>query len=138
VDERGRLSRLLDFVRAHLAEAHTLRSLAQRAAMSIRTLQREFARETGQAPYEWLIGERIERAKELLETSRLSAPVIAARVGLGSAESLRHHFRRRVGTTPAQYRRRFSAAKAWGALSVYRPNTRVRPVPPNVVHSRPP
>ena len=42
------------------------------------------------------------------ETSRLSAPVIAARVGLGSAESLRHHFRRRVGTTPAQYRRRFS------------------------------
>jgi len=29
-------------------------------------------------------------------------------VGLGSAESLRHHFRRRVGTTPGQYRRRFS------------------------------
>ena len=108
LDERGRLSRLLDFVRAHLAEAHTLRSLAARAAMSVRTLQREFARATGQAPHEWLVGERIERAKELLETSRLSAPAIAARVGLGSAESLRHHFRRRVGTTPARYRRRFS------------------------------
>jgi AraC family transcriptional regulator, transcriptional activator FtrA len=108
LDERGRLSRLLDFVRAHPAEAHTLRSLAARAAMSVRTLQREFARATGQAPHEWLVGERIERAKELLETSRLSAPAIAVRVGLGSAESLRHHFRRRVGTTPAQYRRRFS------------------------------
>ncbi|HUL19653.1 MAG TPA: transcriptional regulator FtrA [Steroidobacteraceae bacterium] len=108
LDERGRLSHLLDFVRAHLAQAHTLRSLAARAAMSIRTLQREFARATGQAPHEWLVGERIERAKELLETSRLSTPTIAARVGLGSAESLRHHFRRRVGTTPTRYRQRFA------------------------------
>jgi AraC family transcriptional activator FtrA len=54
------------------------------------------------------VAERIERAKELLETTRLTAQAIAARVGLGSAESLRHHFRRRVGTTPNQYRRRFS------------------------------
>ena len=107
LDERGRLSRLLDFVRAHLAEAHAALACGT-GAMSVRTLQREFARTTGQAPHEWLVGERIERAKELLETSRLSAPAIAARVGLGSAESLRHHFRRRVGTTPARYRRRFS------------------------------
>ena len=39
---------------------------------------------------------------------RLSAQAVAMRVGMGSAESLRHHFRRRVGTTPGQYRRRFS------------------------------
>jgi AraC family transcriptional regulator, transcriptional activator FtrA len=107
-DERGRLARLLDFVRAHLAEAHTLRSLAARAAMSTRTLQREFVQATGQAPYEWIVSERIERAKELLESTRLSAQAVAARVGMGSAESLRHHFRQRLGTTPARYRRRFS------------------------------
>lgn len=107
-DERGRLARLMDFIRAHLGEAHTLRSLAKRAAMSPRTLQREFAAATGQAPYEWLVGERIERAKELLETTRLPAQGIAARVGMGSAESLRHHFRQRLGTTPAQYRQRFA------------------------------
>jgi AraC family transcriptional activator FtrA len=107
-DERGRLARLLDFIRAHLAEVHTLRSLAARAAMSTRTLQREFAQATGQAPYAWIVSERIERAKELLESTRLSAPVVAARVGMGSAESLRHHFRQRLGTTPARYRRRFS------------------------------
>ncbi len=107
-DERGRLARLLDFIRAHLAEAHTLRSLAARAAMSTRTLQREFVQATGQAPYEWIVSERIERAKELLESTRLSAQAVAARVGMGSAESLRHHFRRRLGTTPARYRRRFS------------------------------
>src|SRR5499427_2351710 len=107
-DGRGRLARLMDFVRARPGEAHTVASLAARAAMSPRTLQREFTASTGLAPHRWLVAERIERAKELLETTRLTAQGIAARVGLGSAESLRHHFRRRVGTTPGQYRRRFS------------------------------
>lgn len=107
-DERGRLSKLMDFIRAHLAQPHTLRSLAARAAMSTRTLQREFTAATGQAPYEWIVGERIARAKDLLETTRLTAQGVAARVGIGSAESLRHHFRQRVGTTPARYRQRFS------------------------------
>jgi AraC family transcriptional regulator, transcriptional activator FtrA len=107
-DERGRLARLMDFIRAHPDAPHTLTELAARAAMSPRTLQREFRGATGVAPYEWIIGERIERAKELLETTHLTSQAVAARVGLGSAESLRHHFRRRVGTTPARYRQRFS------------------------------
>jgi AraC family transcriptional regulator, transcriptional activator FtrA len=107
-DGRGRLARLMDFVRAHPARRHTLASLARQAAMSPRTLQREFAAATGQPPHAWLTGERIERAKELLESTRLTAAAIAERTGLGSAESLRHHFRRRVGTTPAAYRRRFA------------------------------
>ncbi|HEY4448506.1 MAG TPA: transcriptional regulator FtrA [Steroidobacteraceae bacterium] len=107
-DGRGRLARLMDFMRAHPSAPHTLASLAARVAMSTRTLQREFVASTGLAPHRWLVAERIERAKELLETTRLSAESIAARVGLGSAESLRHHFRRRVGTTPQRYRQRFS------------------------------
>ncbi|HTL93118.1 MAG TPA: transcriptional regulator FtrA [Steroidobacteraceae bacterium] len=107
-DGRGRLARLMDFMRAHPSAPHTLASLAARAAMSTRTLQREFVARTGLAPHRWLVAERIERAKELLESTRLTAASIAARVGLGSAESLRHHFRRRLGTTPQQYRQRFS------------------------------
>jgi AraC family transcriptional regulator, transcriptional activator FtrA len=106
-DERGRLSKLLDWIRGHLAAEHTVESLAERASMSPRSLQREFKAATGLAPYSWIVRERIERAKELLETGRLPAQRIAERVGMGSAESLRHHFRARVGTTPAQYRARF-------------------------------
>lgn len=107
-DERGRLARLLDFIRAHPGARHTLGALAARAAMSTRTLQREFRAATGQAPYEWIVGERIARARELLETTTLAQQRIAERVGMGSVESLRHHFRRRVGTTPARYRARFA------------------------------
>jgi AraC family transcriptional regulator, transcriptional activator FtrA len=105
---RGRLARLMDYVRAHLAARHSLASLSRRAAMSTRTLQREFRAATGVAPYEWLTAERLACARELLEKTRLSAQAIAERVGIGSEESLRHHFRRRVGTTPAAYRRRFT------------------------------
>ena len=108
IDERGRLAKLLDWIRAHLAVAHTITTLASRAAMSPRTLQREFKAATGLAPYAWIVRERIERAKELLESSRWPTQRIAERVGMGSAESLRHHFRARVGTTPARYRARFT------------------------------
>ena len=115
-DERGRLARLLEFIRAHPEARHTLKSLASRGAMSIRTLQREFRAATGQAPYEWIVGERIGRARELLESTRLAQEMIAERVGIGSAESLRHHFRRRMGTTPARYRARFARRELRAAL----------------------
>jgi AraC family transcriptional regulator, transcriptional activator FtrA len=107
-DERGRLAKLLDWIRGHLAAEHTIESLAAQASMSARTLQREFKAATGLSPYAWIVRERIERAKELLESGRLPAQRIAERVGMGSTESLRHHFRARVGATPAQYRARFS------------------------------
>jgi AraC family transcriptional activator FtrA len=107
-DERGRLARLLDWIRARLSSEHTIESLAAQASMSARTLQREFKAATGLSPYAWIVRERIERAKELLESGRLPAQRVAEKVGMGSAESLRHHFRAQVGATPAQYRARFS------------------------------
>jgi AraC family transcriptional regulator, transcriptional activator FtrA len=100
----------MDWVRAHLAAPHTLRSLAERAAMSPRTLQRQFHDATGMAPYEWLLRERVAFARELLEAQ---APLPMARVaelaGFGSEESLRRHFRRIALTSPGAYRRRFGA-----------------------------
>lgn len=107
-DERGRLAHLLDFIRARPEARHTLKSLAARASMSTRTLQREFRAATGQAPYTWIVGERIGRARELLESTGLTQEAIAERVGIGSAESLRHHFRQRMGTSPTRYRARFA------------------------------
>jgi AraC family transcriptional activator FtrA len=107
-DGRGRLARLLDWARARLDEPHTVASMAKRAAMSPRTLQREFVAALGLSPFEWLLRERVARARELLEGGRWDAARLARHVGLGSAESLRHHFRRVVGTTPAAYARRFA------------------------------
>jgi AraC family transcriptional regulator, transcriptional activator FtrA len=107
-DESGRLARLMDWVRSHPATPHTLRSLAERAAMSPRTLQRQFHDATGMAPYEWVVRERVAVARELLEAP---APLPMARVaelaGFGSEESLRRHFRRIALTSPGAYRKKF-------------------------------
>ncbi|MGN6315689.1 transcriptional regulator FtrA [Trinickia sp.] len=112
-DDGGRLARLIDWMRAHAASPHTIESLARRAAMSARTLQRRFREATGLGPYEWLIRERVALAKDMLETRpRLSIALVAQRAGFGSEESMRRHFRRIVMTSPAAYRQQFGGSRA--------------------------
>ncbi|MBL8267599.1 transcriptional regulator FtrA [Steroidobacter sp.] len=109
-DERNRLSKLIDWVRAHPAQSHTLRTLARRASMSPRTLQRQFQETVGFGPYEWLIRERVALAKDLLQAGRHSLPHVADAVGFNSQETFRRHFRRVAGTSPATYRRQFASS----------------------------
>ncbi len=111
-DERGRLARLMEFVRRHPARAHTLATMAAHAAMTPRTLQRHFQDGTGLSPVEWLIRERVGIAKDLLEAPNASMARVAERAGFGSEESFRRHFRRVVGVSPSDYRRRFSKPRA--------------------------
>jgi len=106
-DERHRLAKLLDWVRAHPAAEHTLGSLARRAAMSPRTLQRQFQQTVGLAPGEWLVRERVALAQDILQSSRRSLPQVAQAVGFNSQESFRRHFRRVAGVSPTSYRRQF-------------------------------
>jgi len=105
--EQGRLSKLMDWLRNHPERPHTLASMAERAAMSPRTLQRQFQQATGFGPIEWLIRERVAIVKEMLEEPDVPLTQIAERAGFGSEESLRHHFRRLAATTPGAYRKRF-------------------------------
>src|SRR5438132_2394167 len=107
-DERNRLSKLIDWVRANLDKPHTLRSLAKRASMSPRTLQRQFGETVGLAPYEWLVRERVTTAKDMLQSSRQSLVRIADSVGFKSQETFRRHFRRIIGTSPMTYRKQFT------------------------------
>lgn len=105
--EQGRLSKLMDWLRSHPERPHTVASMAERAAMSPRTLQRQFQQATGFGPIEWLIRERVAIVKEMLEEPDVPLTQIAERAGFGSEESLRHHFRRLAATTPGAYRKRF-------------------------------
>jgi AraC family transcriptional activator FtrA len=109
-DERGRLSKLMDYLRRHPAAPHTVATMAARAAMSARSLQRHFRDAAGCGPVEWLTRERLAVAKDLLELHDVPLARVAERAGFGSEETMRHHFRRLAGTTPAAYRRQFGAA----------------------------
>jgi transcriptional regulator GlxA family with amidase domain len=88
----------------------TLKDLAAHAHTSVRNLTRRFHAETGQSPLQWLLQRRVDRARELLESTALPVDQVARLSGLGSAESLRQHFVRRVGVPPTAYRAGFSHA----------------------------
>lgn len=103
----GSLRDLLEWLRAHLDEALTVRQLAARANMSERTFARRFVQDTGTTPQRWLIGQRILLAQQLLEETDETVDAIADRTGFGNATALRHHFRLWRGTTPNAYRRLF-------------------------------
>lgn len=98
---------LLEAMRGTLAEDWPLARMAETCRMSLRTFLRRFAEATGTPPGEWLVAERLEEAKRLLATGRLDGETIAAATGLGTADRLRHHFRRRLGISPGEYRARF-------------------------------
>ena len=101
------LATTLAWIQDNLHEPLTLEGIARHAAMSIRTLNRRFREQVGTSPLQWLLARRIERAKELLETTDLSIERVADAVGFGSAVTLRHHFVRRVRIPPQRYRSAF-------------------------------
>ena len=103
----SQLAALTDWVRAHPTLPHTLDSLAQRAAMSRRTLTRRFRELTGMSVGDWLLGERLALAQRLLEGSERPIDTVAEGCGLGSAASLRAHFKRQFGVSPSDWRRTF-------------------------------
>lgn len=106
--ERGPLSALLDRINRRLGEPMPVAELARYAAMSERTFMRRFRDTTGMTPADWITRMRVDRARELLESTALSIEGIAGKVGLGTATTLRHHFRKKVGVSPVEYRRRFT------------------------------
>ncbi|WP_286931814.1 transcriptional regulator FtrA [Leclercia sp. UBA5958] len=105
--ESQRLGQLFDYLHQHLTLGHTVSSLAQRVGMSQRTFLRRFQEATGTTPARWLLNERLTRAKEFLENSRLSIDRIAEQTGFGNTATLRHHFRQHFALSPAQYRKQF-------------------------------
>lgn len=106
------LQDVMDWVVEHLDEEHSVPSLAARATMSERTFARRFTQEVGTTPHQWLTGQRVLRARQLLETTSLDIERIAQLSGFGTAAVLRHHFQRQLGVAPVQYRRTFTGDPA--------------------------
>jgi transcriptional regulator GlxA family with amidase domain len=98
----------LDWILSNLDKPHTVARLARRASMSTRTFARRFVEETGTTPMQWITDQRVLYARRLLEESDLDIDWIATQTGFGTATLLRHHFRRVIGVTPTDYRRRFA------------------------------
>ncbi|EIV93403.1 GlxA family transcriptional regulator [Frankia sp. QA3] len=115
-DDSG-LGPVLDWVRAHLDEPLTVADLARQGAMSPRTLYRRLRAATGTTPLQWLLRQRLDHARTLLESTDLSVEKIGELSGLGTATNLRHHFVKHVGISPSAYRQAFPRAVPESSLA---------------------
>jgi len=105
-----KLQALLGWIVQHLDQVHSVDSLANRAAMSRRTFTRRFRQTTGTTLLQWLLHQRLARARRLLETTDRTVEWVALEAGFGSAVSLRQHFAASIGTSPTRYRAQFQAS----------------------------
>ncbi|WP_184833128.1 GlxA family transcriptional regulator [Allocatelliglobosispora scoriae] len=101
------LEPLLVWLVEHLDRQVTVEELAERVHMAPRTFARRFKAETGSTPHDWITGQRVLLARQLLEGTDLGVESIAVHAGFGDAVNLRHHFARRLGATPQAYRQTF-------------------------------
>ncbi|MET3613214.1 AraC family transcriptional activator FtrA [Rhizobium aquaticum] len=107
--QKERLSPLFDWMRENIGSDLPLTMLAKRAGMSLRSFQRRFEEAAGVSPGEWIAMTRLREAQRLLEAdARGDLEEVARVAGYGSAANLRHHFRTRLGISPAAYRRQFA------------------------------
>ncbi|MGP2442520.1 GlxA family transcriptional regulator [Streptomyces sp. JW3] len=97
-----------------LHEPIQLRDMAEREAMSVRTFTRRFREEVGVSPGQWLTRQRVERARQLLESTALSVDQVAREAGFGTAQSMRQHLQTTLGVTPTTYRRTFRSGGGGG------------------------
>ncbi|KUL47482.1 AraC family transcriptional regulator [Streptomyces sp. NRRL F-4489] len=100
------LRALLDAVAADPAADHSNTALAARAGLSPRHLARLFRAHTGTTPAGYVEAVRLEAAQHLLANGE-TVTATARRTGIGTDESLRRLFLRRLGITPSAYRSRF-------------------------------
>ena len=101
---RYQLLQVLDYIHEHLDHSIKLSDLAQLLNMSQFHFSHLFKQSMGAPPYQYLIQQRVERAKQLLKQTDQSITEIAFQCGFNSHSHLTKQFRQVTGTTPRAYR----------------------------------
>jgi transcriptional regulator GlxA family with amidase domain len=98
------IAQLAAHVEAALPRMPAIDELAAKFCVSQRTLARHVKAATGRSPLALLQSVRLNKARALLENSKLSVEEVAARVGYSDATALRRLMRKTAGATPRQFR----------------------------------
>ncbi|MFI5729678.1 GlxA family transcriptional regulator [Kribbella sp. NPDC051587] len=104
------IEKAMVWARARLDQPVSLDEWAAAVALSRRTFTRQFRARTGSSGQAWLLQQRLDRARLLLETTDHPVERVATASGFGSSAALRHHFHAVLGTTPQRHRQEFALA----------------------------
>ena len=98
------LQRALEFIHDHIESDLSLAQVAAAAYLSPYHFARLFKLAVGVPPHQYIIAQRIQRARRLLASPELSVEEISWRVGFSSQSHFIAQFRRLVGMSPGEYR----------------------------------
>lgn len=99
------LRRITDYIAAHLDQPLTLAHLAQEAALSEFHFARMFRHSVGMAPHQYVMQQRMNRARDLLSHTPLSLTDIALQCGFHSSSHFSNRFSQAFGVAPSVWRR---------------------------------
>lgn len=105
------IARCQGWIASHYEEPSPVAAMIQLSELSERTFSRRFKQATGMAPIEYVHTLRLEEAKQQLESGDESVEAVAQEVGYEDAAFFGRLFRRKVGVTPTQYRKRFQGLR---------------------------
>lgn len=109
--EDAAIARCQEWVARNYDHESPVGEMAKMSGLTDRSFKRRFLKATGMAPLEYVQTIRLEEAKHVLETTDLAVESIAQDVGYGDSSFFGRLFRRKVGLTPAQYRKRFRSLR---------------------------
>lgn len=99
------------WVAEHYDTHSPVATMVKMSGLSERSFKRRFQKATGLGPIQYVQTLRLEEAKQLLESTDTPIEGIAEEVGYEDTSFFSRLFRREVGITPTQYRRRFGALR---------------------------
>jgi len=97
--------RVKAYIAENLDKPVRLENLARIVSLSASHFSRAFKQTIGRSPHVYLVESRIERAKEMMLTTREPLSQIALACGLADQSHLSKMFRRCVGCSPSVWRR---------------------------------
>ena len=105
------IARCQVWIAGHYDQPSPVTSMIRLSGLAERTFKRRFREATGMSPLEYVHTLRLEEAKQLLESTDQAIEAVAAEVGYEEGGFFSRLFRRKVGLTPAQYRKRFGSLR---------------------------
>jgi len=97
------------WIEQNYSYANPVSEMVRQSGLNPRTFARRFHAATGYQPIDYVQGIRIEVAKQMLESETANIETIGNSVGYDDPTSFRRVFKRKVGLTPAVYRKKFSS-----------------------------
>jgi AraC family transcriptional regulator len=112
---QARLRRVSELVDARLADELSLHEMAQAAGLSTAHFARMFRKSTGQTPHQFVLRQRLERAKAMLRAPDMRVLAVAVACGFKTQQHFAQVFRDVCGVSPTEYRLGFLGYEATSA-----------------------